>query len=254
MRYEADASPPASAVPGKRDRRRAGRGRTRAGSRASRHRLARRSTGLQATRRSSVRVVYGCCGISDPSGFGVVLETVRQPRAEVVYLPICQPGPAALDFPGDDGAGRFDTPCPTGAPPRTHRRVGAGRPPAERARPEPPLGRRPDDRRHATDALVAEGLVKRRQGSGTFVLPRTPLRFLGLTSFTQDMHERGLVPASRLVAFGVSPADPGLASRLGRRRRRASGRLHAGAPRQRRADGRRIGVDPRVPRAGDGAR
>ena len=68
--------------------------------------------------------------------------------------------------------------------------------------------------RHATDALVAEGLVERRQGAGTFVLPRTPLRFLGLTSFTQDMHERGLVPGSRLLAFGVAPADAGLAARL----------------------------------------
>lgn len=68
--------------------------------------------------------------------------------------------------------------------------------------------------RHATDALVAEGLVERRQGSGTFVLPRTPLRFLGLTSFTQDMQERGLEPGSRLLAFDVAPAEAGLAARL----------------------------------------
>ena len=68
--------------------------------------------------------------------------------------------------------------------------------------------------RHATDALVAEGLVERRHGSGTYVLPRAPLRFLGLTSFTQDMLERGLAPSSRLLAFGVTAADVGLAARL----------------------------------------
>ena len=38
------------------------------------------------------------------------------------------------------------------------------------------------------------------------------VRFLGLTSFTQDMRERGLVPASRLLAFGVNPADATLAA------------------------------------------
>ncbi len=68
--------------------------------------------------------------------------------------------------------------------------------------------------RSATDALVAEGLVERRHGSGTFVLPQPFVRFLGLTSFTQDMRERGLVPASRLLAFDAAPADPAMAARL----------------------------------------
>jgi GntR family transcriptional regulator len=61
--------------------------------------------------------------------------------------------------------------------------------------------------RHATDALIAEGLVARRHGSGTYVLPQPVLRFLGLTSFTHDMRERGLVPSSRLLEFAVEPAD-----------------------------------------------
>lgn len=68
--------------------------------------------------------------------------------------------------------------------------------------------------RNATDALVAEGLVERRHGSGTYVLPRPLLRFLGLTSFTQDMRERGLVPSSRLLSFEVSPADAVLGDQL----------------------------------------
>ncbi len=68
--------------------------------------------------------------------------------------------------------------------------------------------------RNAMDTLVAEGLVVRRQGSGTYVAPQPMVRFLGLTSFTQDMRERGLIPTSRLLAFGVNPADETLAGRL----------------------------------------
>ncbi len=68
--------------------------------------------------------------------------------------------------------------------------------------------------RNATDALVAEGLVERRQGSGTYVLPQPVVRFLGLTSFTQDMRERGLVPSSRLLAFDLVEADAAIAAQL----------------------------------------
>jgi len=68
--------------------------------------------------------------------------------------------------------------------------------------------------RNATDALVAEGLLERRHGSGTYVRPRPVVRFLGLTSFTQDMRERGLVPSSRLLAFGAAAADSGTAAQL----------------------------------------
>jgi GntR family transcriptional regulator len=69
--------------------------------------------------------------------------------------------------------------------------------------------------RHATDALVAEGLVVRRHGSGTYVTSPPVVRFLGMTSFSQDMRERGLVPGSRLLAFEVGAADPEAARRLG---------------------------------------
>jgi GntR family transcriptional regulator len=68
--------------------------------------------------------------------------------------------------------------------------------------------------RSATDVLVAEGLVERRQGSGTYVLPQPVVRFLGLTSFTEDMRERGLEPSSRLLAFRVVDADAVLAGQL----------------------------------------
>jgi GntR family transcriptional regulator len=69
--------------------------------------------------------------------------------------------------------------------------------------------------RHAMDALVTEGLVERRHGSGTYVVPRPSARVLGLTSFTQDMAERGLVASSRVLAFAVVGADEAIAGQLG---------------------------------------
>lgn len=68
--------------------------------------------------------------------------------------------------------------------------------------------------RHATDALIAEGLVARRRGSGTYVLPPPVVRFLALTSFTQDMRDRGLEPSSRLLEFEFRAADSSDAERL----------------------------------------
>ena len=68
--------------------------------------------------------------------------------------------------------------------------------------------------RNAMDALIDEGLVVRRHGSGTYVLPRPVVRFLGLTSFSQDMRDRGLVPSSRLLAFELEPAGEPVAERL----------------------------------------
>jgi GntR family transcriptional regulator len=68
--------------------------------------------------------------------------------------------------------------------------------------------------RRAADTLIAEGLVERRHGSGTYVVPPPLVRLLGLTSFTQDMRERGLTASSRLLAFDEAPADGTLATRL----------------------------------------
>ncbi|CAG7621401.1 HTH-type transcriptional repressor NagR [Leucobacter soli] len=68
--------------------------------------------------------------------------------------------------------------------------------------------------RHATDMLVAEGLLVRRQGTGTFVAGRPVIRALGLTSFSQDMRSRGLRPGSLLVSFRTLPADTALAGAL----------------------------------------
>jgi GntR family transcriptional regulator len=50
--------------------------------------------------------------------------------------------------------------------------------------------------RKAIDALVQEGLLARRQGSGTFVRARMEKSFSKLTSFSEDMCARGLKPHS----------------------------------------------------------
>jgi GntR family transcriptional regulator len=68
--------------------------------------------------------------------------------------------------------------------------------------------------RAAMDALVAEGLVERRHGSGTYVVPRPFARVLGLTSFTQDMAARGLVAESRVLDFETTTTDATIAARL----------------------------------------
>lgn len=54
--------------------------------------------------------------------------------------------------------------------------------------------------------LESEGVVRRVQGVGSFVSTRHE-RVLALTSFTQDMRQRGLVPGSRLLTFETVTAD-----------------------------------------------
>jgi GntR family transcriptional regulator len=60
--------------------------------------------------------------------------------------------------------------------------------------------------RKAIDGLVADGLLSRTHGLGTFaVRPRLETR-LHLASFSQDMRRRGLEPSTRLIS--VSQAKP----------------------------------------------
>ena len=64
--------------------------------------------------------------------------------------------------------------------------------------------------RKAIDGLVSEGLLVRRQGSGTFVLARVEKNFSKLTSFSEDMRARGRNPRSvwlRKSAGTVTPEE-----------------------------------------------
>src|SRR5712691_5622193 len=53
--------------------------------------------------------------------------------------------------------------------------------------------------RAALDDLVREGHLVRRHGSGTFVSQPKIAQQLTLTSFSDDMRRRGMVPGSRTV-------------------------------------------------------
>lgn len=66
--------------------------------------------------------------------------------------------------------------------------------------------------RKALDALVAEGLLTRKQGAGTFVSGRVEKQFAKLTSFTEDMIARGRKPRSEwlLRASGAVTPDESL--------------------------------------------
>lgn len=69
--------------------------------------------------------------------------------------------------------------------------------------------------RQAMAELLAEGLIYRYQGRGTFVAPMKfehPLQ--RLVSFSEDIRSRGMRPGSRILFFGQIPADPEVAAHL----------------------------------------
>jgi GntR family transcriptional regulator len=69
--------------------------------------------------------------------------------------------------------------------------------------------------RKALDLLEAEGLLLRRQGSGTFVNPRVEQPLTTLTGFSQEMELRGLEAHNRWLQKGVYPASPEEAAAFG---------------------------------------
>lgn len=75
--------------------------------------------------------------------------------------------------------------------------------------------------RKALDGLVDEGLLTRRQGAGTFVNARVEKNFAKITSFSEDMAQRGRTPHSvwlrrsegtvtpeEALTLGLSPGAP----------------------------------------------
>ncbi|WP_406134841.1 GntR family transcriptional regulator [Streptomyces sp. NBC_01089] len=68
--------------------------------------------------------------------------------------------------------------------------------------------------RQAMDALEAAGNVYRVQGAGTFVSPAVVSKSLTLTSFSEDMRERGLEPGTRLLAAETVRAGRRIGERL----------------------------------------
>ena len=66
--------------------------------------------------------------------------------------------------------------------------------------------------RAALDELVREGYLVRRRGAGTFVAEPKVAKGIDITSFSDDMHARGLTPGSRTLELRAVPAG----ARLGR--------------------------------------
>lgn len=62
--------------------------------------------------------------------------------------------------------------------------------------------------RKAIDALVQDGLILRRHGSGNYVAPKLEQPLTRLTSFTEELKQRGFVPSSRWVKRAVGAALP----------------------------------------------
>ncbi|WP_017726079.1 GntR family transcriptional regulator [Halalkalibacterium ligniniphilum] len=69
--------------------------------------------------------------------------------------------------------------------------------------------------RQAINNLVNDGYLYRQKGKGTFVAEKKlEQQLVGLTSFTEDMKARGLVPSSRLLHFKIVPATDKIADQL----------------------------------------
>lgn len=62
--------------------------------------------------------------------------------------------------------------------------------------------------RKALSGLIDQGLLSQRQGAGTFVSERIVRSFSRLTSFTDDLRERGLDPQVTFLERGIGGVTP----------------------------------------------
>jgi len=70
--------------------------------------------------------------------------------------------------------------------------------------------------RQVLNRLVSEGLIFRQQGRGSFVSERRLEEGLSrIISFTEDMHQRGLTPKTRVLFKGLLPAHEDISEHLG---------------------------------------
>ena len=69
--------------------------------------------------------------------------------------------------------------------------------------------------RQVLDKLVADGLIYRQQGRGSFVAHPTLEQVLTrIVSFTEEMRQRGIEPGTQVLASRLVPAPPDIAAHL----------------------------------------
>jgi GntR family transcriptional regulator len=69
--------------------------------------------------------------------------------------------------------------------------------------------------RKVLDMLVAEGLLVRERGRGSFVAsPKLEQGMTTIVSFTDDMRQRGFSPGTRIIFMGLVPAPRAIADAL----------------------------------------
>lgn len=69
--------------------------------------------------------------------------------------------------------------------------------------------------RQAINNLASEGLLYRQKGRGTFISEKKFEQDLhGLTSFSEDMRERGLTPSNKIISFQLIEASKRIADIL----------------------------------------
>jgi len=68
--------------------------------------------------------------------------------------------------------------------------------------------------RRALEELAREGVLDRHQGRGTFLAQPKISQQLEMTSFSEDMRRRGLVPGSRTLSMQTASAGASLGQRL----------------------------------------
>jgi len=62
--------------------------------------------------------------------------------------------------------------------------------------------------RNAIERLVEQGLILRKRGSGNYIAPRIEQTLARLSSFSEELHQRGFVPGSRWLSRGFATAAP----------------------------------------------
>lgn len=68
--------------------------------------------------------------------------------------------------------------------------------------------------RQALDALVADGVLQREQGRGTFVAPLRTEFEMRLTTFAEEARRRGMVPSTQVIDSDTLPAGRTVADAL----------------------------------------